>query len=68
MAIAAQHILSDRAGMLGVLERSQLQSPDIRGTLESASAFCRRLQNEADAGRAWPSSSIGSNCATTVSG
>ena len=49
VAIAAQQILSDRAGMLGVLERSQLQSPDLRGTLDATSAWCRRLQNEAEA-------------------
>ena len=68
MAIATQHILSDRAGMLEVLERSGLQSPDIRATLESTSALCRRLENEADARTAWSSSSTGSNCATTAYG
>src|ERR1700722_2135427 len=47
-AIAAQHLLSDRAEMLGVLERSKLQSPDLRGTLDAASASCRRLQNDAE--------------------
>ena len=35
--------------MLGVLERSQLQSPDVRGTLDATSALCRRLQDEAEA-------------------
>jgi len=49
VAIAAQHILSDRAELLEVLERSQLQSPDVRGTLDATSALCRRLQNEAEA-------------------
>src|SRR6266853_2186337 len=48
VAIATQHILSDRAGMLEVLERSGLQSPDIRATIESTSALSRRLENEAD--------------------
>jgi site-specific DNA recombinase len=48
VAIAAQHILSDRAGMLEVLERSDLQSPDVRATIESTSALRRRLENEAD--------------------
>ena len=48
VAIATQHILSDRAGMLEVLERSGLQSPDVRATIESTSAFCRRLEDEAN--------------------
>ncbi|MGA7762036.1 MAG: hypothetical protein WCA59_09830 [Candidatus Binataceae bacterium] len=48
VAIAAQHILSDRAGMLEVLERSEVQSPDVRATIESTSALCRRLENEAN--------------------
>ena len=48
VAIATQHVLSDRAGMLETLERSGLQSPDIRTTIESTSAFSRRLENEAD--------------------
>ena len=48
VAIAAHHILSDRAGMLEVLERSEVQSPDVRATIESTSALCRRLENEAD--------------------
>ncbi len=49
VAIAAQHILSDRAGMLEVIEHSQLKSPDIRATLDSSIIYCRRLQDEADA-------------------
>jgi hypothetical protein len=49
VAIAAQHLLSDRAELLEVLERSQLKSPDVRGTLDATSALCRRLQNEAEA-------------------
>jgi site-specific DNA recombinase len=48
VAIATQHILRDRAGMLEMLERSGLQSPDVRTTIESTSAFSRRLENEAD--------------------
>ena len=48
VAIATQHILSDRAGMLEMLERSGLQSPDLRTTIESTSALSRRLENEAD--------------------
>ena len=49
VAIAARHILSDRAGLLEALEKSGIDSPDLRATLESASNFSRRLQNEADA-------------------
>jgi hypothetical protein len=48
VAIATQHILSDRAGILEVLERSEVQSPDVRATIESTSALSRRLENEAD--------------------
>jgi site-specific DNA recombinase len=48
VAIATQHILSDRAGMLEMLERSELQSPDVRTIIESTSALFRRLENEAD--------------------
>ena len=49
VAIAAQEILNDRAEILAVLEHSQFQSPNSRGTLDAASASCRRLQNEAEA-------------------
>ncbi|MGA8058528.1 MAG: recombinase family protein, partial [Candidatus Binataceae bacterium] len=48
VAIAAQHILGDRAGLLEELERSEVQSADIRATIESISALCRRLENEAN--------------------
>ena len=48
VAIAARHILSDRAGLLEALEKSGIDSPDVRATLESASNCSRRLQNEAD--------------------
>ena len=50
VAIAARHILSDRAGLLATLEKSGIDSPDVRGTLESASNLLRQLQNEADTG------------------
>jgi hypothetical protein len=46
--IAAQHILEDRAGMLKVLESSEVRSPDVRATIESTYAPSRRLKNEAD--------------------
>jgi DNA invertase Pin-like site-specific DNA recombinase len=49
VAIAAQQILSDHAAMLEVIEHSQLTAPDIRGTLDSASTLCRRLQHETGA-------------------
>ena len=48
VAIAARHILSDRAGLLEALEKSGIDSPDVRATLESASNLLRRLQIEAD--------------------
>src|SRR4029077_20678728 len=44
----ARHILNDRAGLLEALEKSGIDSPDLRTTLESASNFLRKLQNEAD--------------------
>jgi hypothetical protein len=46
--IAAQHILEDRAGMLKVLESSEVRSPDVRAIIESTYALSRRLKNEAD--------------------
>jgi hypothetical protein len=49
VALAARHILGDRAGLLEALEKSGIESPDVRATLESASNIWRRLQNEADA-------------------
>jgi site-specific DNA recombinase len=49
VAIATKKILSGRAGLLEALEKSEIDSPDLRATLESASNLFRRLQNEADA-------------------
>ena len=49
VGIAARHILGDRAGLLEALEKSGLESPDIRATLESASNLVRRFQDEANA-------------------
>ncbi len=49
VAIAAGHILSDRAGLLEALEKSGIDSPDVRATLESTSNLLRQLQIEADA-------------------
>src|SRR5208337_451460 len=48
VAIAARHMLSDRAGLLEALEKSGIDSPDVRATLESASNLFRRLHSEAD--------------------
>src|SRR5208283_3128792 len=49
VTIAVRHILSDRAGLLDALEKSGIDSPDVRATLESAKHLFQRLQNEADA-------------------
>jgi DNA invertase Pin-like site-specific DNA recombinase len=49
LSIAARHVLSDRAGLLEVLEKSGIDSPDVRATLESASGLFLRLEKEADA-------------------
>jgi site-specific DNA recombinase len=48
VTIAARHILSDRAGLLNALEKSGIDSPDVRATLESTSNLLRQLQIEAD--------------------
>jgi len=48
VAIAARHILSDRAGLLEALEKSGIDSPDARATLESTSNVVRQLQTEAN--------------------
>src|SRR5271170_5938626 len=49
VAIAARHILSDRAGLLEALEKSGIDSPDLRAILESTSNLLRQLQIEAEA-------------------
>ena len=49
VAIAARHILSDRAGLQEALEKSGFDSPDIRATHESAASLLRRLEKPADA-------------------
>jgi len=48
VASAARHILSDRAGLLEALEKSTIDSPDVRAALESASTILRRLHDDAD--------------------
>lgn len=49
VALAARHILNDRAELLEALEKSGLDSPDVRTTLETASTLSQRLQKEANA-------------------
>jgi site-specific DNA recombinase len=49
VAIAARHLLSDRASLLQALESSDINAPDPRAILESASSLLIRLQNESDA-------------------
>jgi len=49
VAIVARHILCDRAGLLQALEMSDIDSPDVRAALESASRLHHRLQHEPDA-------------------
>ena len=67
LAIAARHILSDRAGLLEALEKSGIDSPDIRATLESAASLLRHLEKPADAAECMTRSSAGPNCAMTAS-
>jgi len=47
VTIAARHMLSDRAGLLEALEKSGIDSSDLRATLESTSNLLRQLQIEA---------------------
>jgi DNA invertase Pin-like site-specific DNA recombinase len=49
VTIAARHMLSDRAGLLEALEKSGVDSPDVRATLETTSTLLRQLQIEAEA-------------------
>ncbi|MDO8433859.1 MAG: recombinase family protein [Candidatus Binatus sp.] len=43
VAIAARAILDDRVGMLEALEKSEIDSPDVRAMLETAMDYSRRL-------------------------
>jgi site-specific DNA recombinase len=47
VAISARHILSDRTGLLEALEKSEIDSSDVRATLESTSNLLGQLQIEA---------------------
>ena len=49
MTIAARRMLSDSAGLLEALEKSGVDSPDVRATLETTSTLLRQLQIEAEA-------------------
>jgi site-specific DNA recombinase len=49
VVIAARQILNDRAGLLEALEKSEIDLPDVRATLESTSALSHRLQNQTEA-------------------
>jgi site-specific DNA recombinase len=46
VTIAVRHMLSDRAGLLEALEKSGIDSPDVRATLESTSNLLRQLRIE----------------------
>jgi DNA invertase Pin-like site-specific DNA recombinase len=43
VAIAARSILDDRPGLLEAIENSEIDSPDVRATLETAADYGRRL-------------------------
>ena len=48
VAIAGRQILNDRTKLLEALEKSGIDSPDVRGTLESTSMLSRRMENQTD--------------------
>jgi len=48
VTIVARHMLSDRAGLLEALEKSGIDSPDVKATLESTSNLLQQLPIEAD--------------------
>jgi len=48
VAIAGRQILNDRTKLLEALEKSGIDSPDVRGTLESTSILSRRMENQTD--------------------
>lgn len=50
VATAARQILSDRAGLVDALQKSEIESPDTKATVESSAALSRRLAKEADRG------------------
>jgi site-specific DNA recombinase len=48
VTLAAQQILSDRAGLLEVIDQARLNTADIRDTIDLTAALCRRLQDESE--------------------
>ncbi len=48
VAIVARSILDDRPDLLEALEKSEIESPDVRATLEAAADYGRRLVAEID--------------------
>jgi hypothetical protein len=48
VAIAARAILDDRPGVIEALEKSGIESPDVRATLETAADYGRRLKASID--------------------
>ena len=69
VAIAAQHILGDRAGMLEVLETvGGSNRPTLEPLLNRPPLFAADWKTKPIPGTAWSSSSTGSNCATTAYG
>jgi hypothetical protein len=48
MAIAARAILDDRPGLLETLEKSEIDSPDVRAMLEAAADYSPRLTAQID--------------------
>jgi len=49
LAIALRHVLSDRAGLLEALEKSGIDSPDVRATLETVCSLLLCLEKQVDA-------------------
>jgi hypothetical protein len=67
LAIAVRHVLSDRAGLLEALEKSEINSPDVRATLESVSSLLRCLEKQVDAAECVNEVMSGRSCVVTAS-
>ena len=50
VAAAARQILNDRAGLVEALQKSEIESPDTKATVESSAALSRRLAKQGDSG------------------
>ena len=68
VAIATQHILSDRAGMLEELERRSSDRPMLEPLSNRPPPFAGDWKTKPIPRHVWSSSSTGSNCATTAYG